>query len=329
MRYRSLLQCPQCRGRLEKGEAVISCADCHERFSVEDGIPHLYWPEDAERNGTSVTSRVKAFYETNPFPNYDDFDDLASLVDKARQGIFARLLDEQIPFKTRVLDCGCGTGQLTNFLGIAQRSVFGTDLCLNSLKLADNFRRTHELDLVNFLQMNIFRPVFKPAIFDVVLCNGVLHHTADPEKGLATLAKLVKPGGYLVVGLYHRYGRVWTDLRRAAFRVLGEGADWLDPRIRQAGLTRDRRKAWFADQYRNPHESKHTVGEVLGWLDRHGLVFVKSLPKTRFGRKFEENERLFEPEKPGNRIERTLVEAGQMFGQVAENGFFVVIARRL
>jgi len=328
MRYLSLLQCPHCQGRLEEGDAGISCAGCHQNFPVENGIPQLYCPEGSQGNGTSVSSRVRAFYETNPFPNYDDFDDLASLVDKARQGIFARLLDEQIPFKTRVLDCGCGTGQLTNFLGIAQRSVFGTDMCVNSLKLAEDFRKTHELELVNFLQMNIFRPVFRPGIFDVVICNGVLHHTADPEKGLATLATLVKPGGHLVIGLYHRFGRIWTDLRRAAFRVLGEGAAWLDPRIRQAGLTKDRRKAWFADQYQNPHESKHTVGQVLHWLHRHDLSFVKSLPKTRFGGKFEKNEQLFEPEPPGNTIERTIVEAGQMFGQVAENGFFVVIARK-
>ncbi|RPJ85416.1 MAG: methyltransferase domain-containing protein [Acidobacteria bacterium] len=328
MRYLSLLQCPHCQGRLEKGEAGISCLGCNQIFPVVEGLPQLYWPEDSQENGTPVTSRVRAFYETNPFPNYDDFDDLASLVDKARQGIFARLLDEQIPFKTRVLDCGCGTGQLTNFLGIAQRSVFGTDMCLNSLKLAESFRKTHELDLVHFLQMNIFRPVFRPAIFDVVVCNGVLHHTADPERGLAVLTTLLKPGGYLVVGLYHRFGRIWTDLRRVAFRVLGEGAAWLDPRIRQAGLTKDRRKAWFADQYQNPHESKHTVGEVLQWLNRHGLSFVKSLPKTRLGAKFENNERLFEPEPPGNSIERAIVETGQLFGQAAENGFFVVIARK-
>jgi SAM-dependent methyltransferase len=201
-------------------------------------------------------------------------------------------------------------------------------MCLNSLKLAQRFRKTHELDLVHFLQMNIFRPVFRAGLFDVIVCNGVLHHTADPERGLATLAALLKPGGYLVVGLYHRYGRIWTDLRRAVFRVLGERASWLDPRIRQAGLTTDRRKAWFADQYRNPHESKHTVGEVLGWLPRHQLSFVKSLPKTRFGAKFQGDERLFEHEPPGNSIERAIIEAGQMFGQAAENGFFVVIARK-
>ena len=38
--------------------------------------------------------------------------------------------------------------------------------------------------------------------FDVVLCNGVLHHTSDPYGGYRGIARLVKPGGLIVVGLY-------------------------------------------------------------------------------------------------------------------------------
>ena len=64
---------------------------------------------------------MKSFYEETPFPNYDDFDSVGSLIEKARQGRFAKLLDDQVPPGTRILECGCGTGQLTNFLSIANR----------------------------------------------------------------------------------------------------------------------------------------------------------------------------------------------------------------
>ncbi len=93
------------------------------------------------------------------------------------------MLDESIPYNSTVLEVGCGTGQLTNFLGISCRRVIGTDMCLNSLRLAEDFRREHGLDRVRFVQMNLFKPCFKPEQFDVVLCNGVLHHTADPCGG--------------------------------------------------------------------------------------------------------------------------------------------------
>jgi SAM-dependent methyltransferase len=170
--------------------------------------------------------------------------------------------------------------------------------------------------------------VFEEASFDVILCNGVLHHTSDPRKGLSTLARLLRPDGYIVVGLYHQYGRILTDLRRLVFRIGGESLSFLDPRIRKSGLKGSRRAAWFADQYRNPHESKHTISEVLGWLDGAGLRFVKSIPKTQLMSSFSADERLFEPEAPGSAVARFIKEAGLAFRSDPEGGFFTIIAQR-
>ena len=93
-----------------------------------------------------MTEVVKQFYEQTPFPNYDDLDNPRALLEKARAGLFARLLNEQIPYDARVVEIGCGTGQLTNFLAIAHRSVVGVDVCLNSLRLAQEFKMRHGLD---------------------------------------------------------------------------------------------------------------------------------------------------------------------------------------
>ena len=78
-----------------------------------------------------------------PFPNYNDHDSIYSLIDKSRKGIYGRTLDRSIPYNTDVLEVGCGTGQLTNFLGSSCRRVVGTDMCLNSLRLGEEFRRNH------------------------------------------------------------------------------------------------------------------------------------------------------------------------------------------
>jgi SAM-dependent methyltransferase len=217
---------------------------------------------------------------------------------------------------------------LTNFLGIAHRTVFGTDLALNSLDLAEAFRQSHQLERVFFLQMDLFKPVFREGSFDFVICNGVLHHTYDPKTGLLKLARLLRPEGYIVMGLYHRYGRLLTDLRRLLFRIGGEGLSFLDPRIRGMALTGNRRSAWFADQYRNPHESKHTISEVLRWLEDAGLRFVKSIPKTRLLSRFSVNEQLFKTESPGNPIERFLREGSLAFRSDPEGGFFTIIAQK-
>lgn len=325
--YLHLLRCPRCAQPLSQEDQTLLCPDCGERYPIEDGVPHLSVP-GVESSVEEVGERVRAFYEENPFPDYEDFDSLASLLDKARKGVFAKLLDEQIPFGCRILECGCGTGQLSNFLGIAHRTVIGTDMTLNSLALARRFREQHQLERVFFLQMNLFRPCFPPASFDFVISNGVLHHTADARAGFASLARLVKPGGCLIAGLYHRYGRLATDLRRILFRLGGERWAKLDPRLRRGNLGGAKQRAWLADQYRNPHERKFTIGQSLKWLEPNGLTLVKTIPKTRLGEPFAADEELLEPEEAAGPLSRSLIEWGQALTGAHEGGFFILIARR-
>ncbi|MGH7389918.1 MAG: methyltransferase domain-containing protein [Candidatus Rokuibacteriota bacterium] len=205
----AILMCPACGGALELdgAGAGIACRACGRVYANGDGIPRLFWPTGSP-GATDVTDIVKAFYEETPFPNYDDLDSPEQLRAKAEQGHFARLLNEQIPHGSRVLECGCGTGQLSNFLGLTWgRTVFGTDLCINSLTLGHRFRQAHDVKSVGFLQMNLFRPAFRPESFDVVISNGVLHHTGDPRGGFASILRCLRPGGFIIIGLYNTYGR--------------------------------------------------------------------------------------------------------------------------
>lgn len=279
-----------------------------------------------DKKTTDVTYAVRKFYEDNPFPNYSDLDDVSSLIERAKKGLFAKLLNEQIPFGAKILEVGCGTGQLSIFLSIANRKVFGADFCFNSLKLGQEFKETNKLENVYFLQMNLFQPAFKPKSFDLVICNGVLHHTADPLTGFKQIARLVKTNGYILIGLYHKYGRILTDIHRAMFKICGDRFDLLDERLKDtSGI---KREVWFKDQYKNPHESKHTIREVQGWFRQLGFKFIKSIPKTRFFEGFSQNEKLFKAERLVGSIETFLSEAGMIFTNNRNGGLFFVIGKK-
>ncbi len=130
--YLHILACPACKADLQNQDDSLACTQCRKVFANENGIPLLFHPHDPG-DKRDVTDIVKAFYEEMPFPNYDDLDTRESLQVKARRGLFARLLDEQLPPGAMVLEAGCGTGQLSNFLGMSwNRRVFGSDICLNS-----------------------------------------------------------------------------------------------------------------------------------------------------------------------------------------------------
>jgi SAM-dependent methyltransferase len=326
-RHLSMLACPKCQADLALEDDGLRCTACKTFYEVTNNIPILFAPNEWDRSREDVTMTVKSFYEETPFPNYDDFDNVGWLVEKARKGVFAKLLDDQVPPGTRILECGCGTGQMSNFLSVASRTVFGSDMSLHSLSLGQQFKEKNDLRTAHFIQMNLFRPCFKPGSFDLVFCNGVLHHTSDPFLGFQTISKLVRPKGYVMIGLYHKYGRTITNIRRQIFRVAGTRFAFLDPNLRSQKTSVSKKRAWFMDQYKHPHESTHTIHEVIGWLDRVGLKFVKSIPKTN-GRSFSPSERLFAPEPPGSRLQQAFAESAMVLSGSQEGGFFIVIAQK-
>lgn len=326
--FLDLLRSPCCGGEFRNGGEELSCSQCGHSFPLDNGIPQLFWPHEKISDDADVTEAVKAFYEETPFPNYDDHDSVRSLLEKSRRGIYARKLDEAIPYNGTVLEVGCGTGQLSNFLGISCRRVMGVDLCLNSLRLGEQFRSEHELNRVRFAQMNLFRPALKPESFDVVLCNGVLHHTSDPQGGLKGLVPYVRPGGYFVVGFYNRYGRLMTDLRRTIFRITGGRGKWLDPYLRSTSMSEEKQRAWFADQYLHPHESKHTFGQIMEWFHESGLSFVRGIPSVTLEGSSLEEAGLFEPTSEGTALEHFLIQLQQISTGSREGGFFVIIGQK-
>ena len=324
----ALFSCPACQADLEMRGSHFHCQSCAYDFENTDGIDQLYWPNHWEGDKHDVTQEVKAFYEESPFPNYDEFDNLDSLASKAKRGVFARLLDEQIPAGARIIEVGAGTSQLSNFLAIKNRKVIAADLCLNSLRLGRDFAQRHDLQNIRFVQMNLFRPPFKKSGFHLVISNGVLHHTSDPRAGFESIAELVKPGGYILIGLYHYWGRLITDIRRIIFNLSGDRFKTLDPNLKNQQTSGIKKDAWFNDQYKHPHESKHTIREILDWLDKAGFEFVRSIPSAHLFKDFTPNEQLFSSEAmPGN-AEALLREMGMFFKGSQEGGFFTIIGKK-
>src|ERR1700751_5652489 len=103
-----------------------------------------------------------------------------------------------------------------------------------------------------------------------------------------------KPGGHILIGLYNSYGRLPTLWRRRAFERFGPALYFLDSRLTSARMNDGRWQAWFSDQYRHPHETRHSIDEVLSWFDTAGIDFLSSIPAAD-GSSFTSNTRLFAP----------------------------------
>lgn len=287
-----------------------------------DGVPSLFG--DPPPEGADVTGRIKGFYEEHPFPSYEGVEEFGELVSKGSRNPFSANLLKAIGYNKLVLECGCGTGQLTQFLQLNNNKVLGIDMSISSLSLALEHKRRNQLARSAFAQMNIFDLAIKDGSFDVVISHGVLHHTFDARRAFAAIARKAKPGGIVMVGLYNRYARVPTWLRSKLMGVLG-------PRLDYVVRTRihDARKAqiWIEDQYYNPHETWHSIDEVLGWFKEEGIEYLNCSPAI-LGTDSEDSDALFGATSPGDGYRRVLTQLGWLGTIAREGALFDVIGRR-
>ena len=185
-------------------------------FNIINGIPDFF-TQDVEKLSLTQSN----FYDEVKFPNYDGIEDFRSLLNKSERSTFFKKLDEEIKMRAKVLEVGCGTGQLSLFLSRYQRKIFSIDLAIKSLELGENFRKKNQIENVFFLRMNVFNLLFINEFFDVIISNGVLHHTENPKLAFLELTKHLKKGGHIVIGLYHRYGRIYNKITRFLINTFG------------------------------------------------------------------------------------------------------------
>jgi 2-polyprenyl-3-methyl-5-hydroxy-6-metoxy-1,4-benzoquinol methylase len=314
--FRELLACPACGASLD---ADWSCRGCRARYEAPDGIPNL------RLAGDSRTDVVRRFYEHAPFPGYPAHESLQALHARAERSLFARLVHQGIPGDARIVDIGCGTGQMCLYLARADRVVIGADVTRSALLLGASAARRFGLARVQFVETDLLQPGLKAGSFDVVYSSGVLHHTSNPRTSFARLAQLARPGGMIVVGVYNAFARVPLRLRRLVARLSGFRIIPFDPVLRDRHSEPERRNAWLRDQYQHPEEHCHTLAEVQGWFAENRVEYVRAYPSAVLS---DEPGELFARAADNWRPEGWLAQLGWVRALGHEGGLFFTIGRR-
>jgi 2-polyprenyl-3-methyl-5-hydroxy-6-metoxy-1,4-benzoquinol methylase len=239
----------------------------------------------------SVSLRVQQQYEENPYPRW---------VHAARQvqpGPIDQYLREQFPGrgfpplgKTEELDvliAGCGTGQIA--IASAQKylgaRVLAIDLSVSSLCYAKRKTPAALAGHIDYAQADILKLASIERRFDVIDASGVLHHLADPLEGWRILLTLLRPGGFMHLGVYSETGRSDVVAARAFIAERGFGSTAADiRRCRQelmatplASVTR------FTDFFSTSEcrdllfhvqESRLTIPQIKTFLAQNNLRFL-------------------------------------------------------
>jgi SAM-dependent methyltransferase len=288
-------------------------------YEAPDGIPNL------RLMGDTRTEIVRRFYEQAPFPDYPPRATLSWLRARAERSEFARLIDRAIPGDARVVEIGCGTGQMSLYLAHADRVVISADLTRASLTLGAAAARRFGLDQVQFIETDLHYPGMRAGAFDVVYSSGVLHHTPDPSAAFARIVRLARPGGMIVLGVYNAFARIPLRARRLVARLSGYRFIPCDPVLRDRESETARRKAWMRDQYQHPEEHRHTLAEVQGWFAENGVEYLRTYPSAMLCQGSEE---LFTAAEDNWCFEGWLAQLGWIGALAHEGGLFVTVGRR-
>lgn len=174
-----------------------------------------------------VSRLVRRQYEENPYPRWvmaAPIDDPVALDVSLRQRHpLARFTSLEPGRPLDVLIAGCGTGQ--HALETAQRylgaRVLAVDLSLSSLCYAKRKAQEMGLGNITYAQADILGLDKLGRDFDLIESSGVLHHLAEPEVGWRVLLGLLRPGGFMRVGLYSSLARREITKARARIQALG------------------------------------------------------------------------------------------------------------
>lgn len=276
---------------------------------------------------------VENFYTANPFPNYDDMETIQDLTKKMEGNAFTSNFKKFCGFGKNIIEVGSGTSQLSIALASGTNNkIVAFDPTLESLRLGLDFAEKNKIDNVTFVNGDLFSDSFIPGYFDIVWCSGVLHHTESAKEGFKLIANWARPDGYIIIGLYNLYGRLRTVFRQFLFRLLGKGklaraiVSFLDPILRK-DISKQKKLAWFQDQYEHPVESLHTLDEVLDWFDENNVEFISSIPSCDMNAV--DYEDMFNGGNRGDLATRIFSQIAMLFSSFgSEGGLFLVIGRK-
>lgn len=203
--------------------------DPKEEQELREDMPALTAIED------EVSREVRAQYEAHPYPRWTSIymRTPRSLASVALE-LFPHLPLQAADFAGApdILVAGCGTGaqaitDAERFLG---SRVLALDLSVTSLAYGRRKARDAGIDNIEWAQADIMQLGGLERRFDFIDCGGVLHHLRDPMLGWRTLLNLLKPGGFMKIGLYSEIAR--RDIPALAAEISGSDALALTDDIR-------------------------------------------------------------------------------------------------
>jgi|TARA_B100002003_G_C14120887_1_gene539105 2-polyprenyl-3-methyl-5-hydroxy-6-metoxy-1,4-benzoquinol methylase len=233
-------------------------------------------------NKSYANLEVLNFYQKLPFNYYKNVDTAAGSITKTNSLLYYPVLPPILNHGIKVLDVGCGVGWLVNGINFHYKkygsSASGIDYNSVAIKQAQEIASRLGIKS-DFIESDLFE--FQPSEpYGLVTSVGVLHHTNNCIEGLLHIFRhCIRRGGYAFIGLYHKYGRKpfldhFNDLKRQGLSEEKLLKEFMKLRSGSGDKLHD--LSWFYDQVLHPHETQHTLKELIPVLHSENMELISS-----------------------------------------------------
>lgn len=145
-----------------------------------------------------AATEQQTFYDQHPFDwtPADASEEISSVVSRPLVDLI-----QSLPLQSLVLDIGCGPGRVLGFLAKRGVRCIGLDRSRVSLGLA-----VQRYGRPGAVADNLHLPLADETA-DVVISDGVIHHTEDPQAAFLENFRILKAGGRMYLAVYKPTGR--------------------------------------------------------------------------------------------------------------------------
>jgi len=177
------LCCVSCHktGLVQNGDDIM-CPGCDERYLTVDGKYPRMLAKDGDFSSAEVEvqDRVASHYENSRYAN---------VWSGKYHTWWTDLMIDQVDTSGRILDNGCGIGELHERLPSA--NITGLDISAEMVRIAGT---KYERAVIGDSQTL----PFEDGYFDTIFARSLIHHLPDPARGVREMARVMRPGGELV-----------------------------------------------------------------------------------------------------------------------------------
>ncbi|MBN2589426.1 MAG: methyltransferase domain-containing protein [Sedimentisphaerales bacterium] len=145
---------------------------------------------------------------------------------KDRLELFVKKVIKNVPKSGKILDFGCGPGNLSFALAQEGYEVTGVDAAEHMIQIANQQLTQTVLTKLNFQVMKAENVTMPRESFDAVVCSSVIEYIEYDKKFLKDLIGLLKPGGVLLISVPHNssfWGKFEDALKWIPFFKIGPG----------------------------------------------------------------------------------------------------------